>query len=252
MGALRYIFPPLCGFTVGWATRSHLFEAARTSLKKEATEKPTGTPQQSTNSKAPLQAEVPHVNDIAADATQTKAVHPVTATQAKKCGRDDGGRKDSIREDENWCDCTSLAVVHRMFVTQKSTGELSATLKRLATSRINTQGFKSISVFTRPILGPAGGPKSALEKSDVHNAHRLQGETAATTEDPSKGPQGSQGFFGMGEASEFVAGEVLVIEEWLNPFAAVRVLGSPEERRKGSPSLEMRGTLWVCVAPGPL
>lgn len=115
--------------------------------------------------------------------------------------------------------------MHRVFLNGNSLKDFSLALKRLAASRIETRGFKSISVFMRPLEDPGA------------SAGNLKGTKGSPQNGGSTDPDGA---------------EVLVIEEWLDPLAAEKKLDIPKAGKRHSQSNDMSGSLWVCMAPGSL
>lgn len=123
----------------------------------------------------------------------------------------------------SWCECSSLAVVNRLFVAGDSLRDFARKLKRLAASRVETPGFKSISAFTRPLVA-----------SETQTVEPGGNSTPQSKVADNPLPEGA---------------EVLVIEEWLDPLAAAKLLDVPKEWKKEEQVEDMRGSLWVCVAP---
>ncbi|KAL8428688.1 hypothetical protein ACSSS7_007077 [Eimeria intestinalis] len=191
-GWMQAVVPPACGFLVGWATRRRLAEAAKTCLTKEGREV------------KPVKREVSRFEQ-----------------KEKKQEPDLSGR---------WCDCSSVAVVHRMYLSSSSFPEFASAVRKLAASRTATPGFKGMCVFRR-----------ALEQQPAAAAAATA--TAAAAAAPGAG--------GSPASRKDAAGaEFLLVEEWLNPLAAAEALNPPRGSR--GEHNQMRGTPWACMAAEPL
>ncbi|KAL8447557.1 hypothetical protein Emed_004345 [Eimeria media] len=113
-------------------------------------------------------------------------------------------------------------------------------IRKLAAERTATPGFKGMYVFRRPLEQQAAAATAAAATAADAAAAAAAGEAAA----------------GAGEdaaavsRSDVVGAEFLLVEEWLNPLAAGEALNPPRGSRKEHN--QMKGTLWACMAAGPL
>ncbi|KAL8445593.1 hypothetical protein Emag_005085 [Eimeria magna] len=127
-----------------------------------------------------------------------------------------------------WCDCSSMAVVHRMYLSSSSFPDFAVAVRKLAAARTATPGFKGMCVFRRPL---------------EHQPSPVAGTAASA-------PPGAAAEGAAASRSDAAGAEFLLVEEWLNPLAAAEAL-SPPRGSRGEHD-QMRGTLWACMAAGPL
>ncbi|KAL8270908.1 hypothetical protein Esti_005162 [Eimeria stiedai] len=106
-----------------------------------------------------------------------------------------------------WCDCSSMVVVHRMYLSSSSFSDLAVAVRKLATSRTATPGFKGICVFRRPLeQQPAAAAAEAAAGGAAKGAAAQHSDSAGA--------------------------EFLLVEEWLNPLAAGEAL-NPRRASRG-------------------
>ena len=226
---LKFLIPSACGFCVGFATRSHLSSSAQTSILKSPS--------------FPLSEE-----------DKQKGEGKRTANAAEETTTISTGE---------WCDCCSLARVHRLFLTSDAIPQFADSLKAFAAARTATRGFKSLSVFTRPLGGPQGGPQGAPQGGPLGGPHQgppstgppqgAPSDVEAAQQHTSGRPHACREAAAEGDIFKGVGAEVVVIEEWLNPQAGMEVMlksgGKKKSRRDMLGGSGAACSTWLCLKP---
>ncbi|KAL8426522.1 hypothetical protein Efla_004887 [Eimeria flavescens] len=194
MPKLLTIGAPLAGgFIAGWATRQQLAEATRTCMLRGGFRK--------------------------------KGLFAGTEGQQQE----ERQEEKKMKESGSWCSCSSVAVMHRLFLSSQSLEYFASTVRTVAKSLTETRGFKSMSVLKRPLKSSSPEPLTAADLSKA--------AAAAVWGEEWRPPQRR-------------GAELLVIEEWLDPVAAKEALDRQTEKKEKKGREEtmtrpplMRGTL---------
>lgn len=140
--------------------------------------------------------------------------------RASDSGRTGGGtprEKRANAEVGPWLDCKGLVVLRRVLLPASQREELSKALRSLAASRLQCQGFAALSVFARV---EATGEKLCGSGQD--------------TDAPA------------------AALDVLAVEEWLDPEAALQVFQKARDSPSSSADFDTSGSVWVSLKrPSP-